>query len=145
MDFVTIQLTFSHSSVVRILLHWKYTRLGAIMLRPSPTIISLSKRDVREHFENISRRATTSRCHKVTQPASAKSPFQRDFNLQKDFTGDLQVPSWNPQDIHCPRRRISEEVVGDQSNSLDDSPESRFSNSTDTEETSQMMTSNLLS
>ncbi|KFY47780.1 hypothetical protein V496_10455 [Pseudogymnoascus sp. VKM F-4515 (FW-2607)] len=58
------------------------------MLRPSPTIISLSKRDVREHVENVGRKATTSRrggAEQATKMGFAMRPL---YNRPSTFTSD---------------------------------------------------------
>ncbi|KFX97483.1 hypothetical protein V490_02771 [Pseudogymnoascus sp. VKM F-3557] len=65
------------------------------MLRPSPTMISLSKRDVREHLENASRKAATSQCGVGDQPINAGPPMQPLYNLQSPFTSDARATPWS--------------------------------------------------
>lgn len=65
------------------------------MLRPSPTMISLSKRDVREHLENAGRKAATSQCGGGDQPINAGPPMQPLYNLRSPFTGDARATPWS--------------------------------------------------
>ncbi|OAF59318.1 hypothetical protein VC83_04370 [Pseudogymnoascus destructans] len=60
------------------------------MLRPSPTIISLSKRDVVEHLENVVRKAATSRCGGAEQPGGTRF-MQPLYNRQSTFTEDARA------------------------------------------------------
>ncbi|KAL5347337.1 hypothetical protein ACLOAV_007648 [Pseudogymnoascus australis] len=58
------------------------------MLRPSPTIISLSKRDVREHVENVGRKATTSRRGGAEQATKVGFAMRPLYNRPSTFTSD---------------------------------------------------------
>lgn len=102
-------------------------------------MISLSKRDVREHLENAGRKAATSQCGGVDQPINAGGPMQPLYNLQSTFTGDARATPW----IHSSFQYSASGNTGDtgrgQSDGLDVSSESISSDGSDTDERAQMV------
>lgn len=66
------------------------------MLRQSPTLISLSKKDVKEHFENISRKTRAARCEGVAEYYHPRSPLQSYINHEPIATvDDSRERYWN--------------------------------------------------
>lgn len=90
-----------------------------VMLRPSPTIISLSKRDVTEHLGDISRKAATSQHSGVPQPPNTKLVLQPFYGRQLTFTdattATFRSPCAPQATRHCPMG----EAATDESNGPD--------------------------
>lgn len=109
-----------------------------IMLRPSPTMISLSKRDVVEHLENVVRKAATSRCGGAEQPADTRF-MQPLYNRQSTFMDDARAAtSWGQSSFQGTTRFNTQDPIGGQSDGVDVSLGSRSSDGSDTDEVSQM-------
>jgi len=66
------------------------------MLRQPPTLISLSKKDVKEHFENISRNTRVARCEGVAEHYNPRPPLQSYTNHEPIATveGSREI-YWN--------------------------------------------------
>lgn len=109
------------------------------MLRPSPTIISLSKRDVREHLENVRRRAVASRCGDAEQPIHTMFLMQPLCNRQANFTGDARTTSWGHSNFQGTSRYNTGEPIRGQSGILDVSFRSRSSDGSDTDEFAEIV------
>lgn len=103
------------------------------MLRPSPTIISLSKRDVREHVENVGRRAAPSRCGDVEQPINTRFLMQPLYNRQSNLTIDTRTISWGQSSFQETTRYNTGEPIRGQSDRLNVSSGSRSSDGSDTD------------
>ncbi|OBT91867.1 hypothetical protein VE01_10115 [Pseudogymnoascus verrucosus] len=109
-----------------------------IMLRPSPTMISLSKRDVVEHLENVVRKAATAPCGGAEQPADTRF-MQPLYNRQSTFMDDARAAtSWGQSSFQGITRFNTQDPIGGQSDGVDVSLGSRSSDGSDTDEVSQM-------
>ncbi|KFY86125.1 hypothetical protein V500_07862 [Pseudogymnoascus sp. VKM F-4518 (FW-2643)] len=108
------------------------------MLRPSPTMISLSKRDVREHLENVGRKAATSLCGDAEQPVNTRFLTQPLYNRQSTFTDDARATSWGQSSFQGTTRCTTGDTIRGQSDGPDVSSESRSSDGSDTDEISHM-------
>ncbi|OBT73359.1 hypothetical protein VF21_07701 [Pseudogymnoascus sp. 05NY08] len=107
------------------------------MLRPSPTVISLSRRDVVEHLENVVRKAATSRCGGAEQPADTRF-MQPLYNRQSTFMDNARAArSWGQSSFQGTGNTV--DPIGGQSDGVDASSEPRSSDGSDTDEGSQMV------
>lgn len=109
------------------------------MLRPSPTVISLSKRDVGEHLENVVRKAASARCGGAKHSINAKFPMQPLYNRQSTFMDDARATSWSSLGIQGITRCHTGDPIRGQSDGLDVSSESRLSDGSDTDEIARMV------
>ena len=108
------------------------------MLRPSPTMISLSKRDVVEHLENVVRKAATSRCGGAEQPPNTRLSMQPLYNRQSTFMDNARAAtSWGRSSFQGTTN--TGDPIGGQSDGVDASSEPRSSDGSDTDEVSQMV------
>lgn len=105
------------------------------MLRLSPTIISLSKRDVKEHLENISRKAGAVQCDGIVETSTARLPLQLHINCEPvttEYARGTFRDQRNCQSGTLSQARITD--VGLQTEVLDDSFASRGLNGNDGDE-----------
>ncbi|KFY14101.1 hypothetical protein V492_02852 [Pseudogymnoascus sp. VKM F-4246] len=112
------------------------------MLRPSPTMISLSKRDVGEHLENVVRKAATLRHGGAGESINTRFLMQPLYNRVSTVTDDARATSWGQSSLQGNTRRTTGDHIRGQrgqSDGVNVSPESRSSDGTDTDETSRMV------
>lgn len=115
------------------------------MLRLSPTIISLSKKDVKEHLKNIGRKAGAVQCDGVLMASNARSPLQSYIDDEVTGIEGSRGTSWTVRSNQRARIIRAREAFGRQPEGVDNSFASRASNSNDGYETSRMIVSNLRS
>ncbi|KFY22037.1 hypothetical protein V493_06898 [Pseudogymnoascus sp. VKM F-4281 (FW-2241)] len=108
------------------------------MLRPSPTIISLSKRDVGEHLENVARKAVTSRRGPAEQLRDTRLFMQPLYNRQSPSTDNARATSWDQSGFQGARCNIEGPLRGE-SDSQDVSAEFISSDGSDTDEVAHMV------
>ncbi|KFY40105.1 hypothetical protein V494_03644 [Pseudogymnoascus sp. VKM F-4513 (FW-928)] len=110
------------------------------MLRPSPTMISLSKRDVGEHLENVVRKAATLRHGGAGESINTRFLMQPLYNrVSTVTTDDTRATSWGQSSLQGNTRRTTGDHIRGQSDGVNVSPESRSSDGTDTDETSRIV------
>ena len=102
-------------------------------------MISLSKRDVREHLENVGQKAATSLCGDAEQPVNTRFLMQPLYNRQSTFTDDARATSWGQSSFQGTTRCTTGDAIRGQSDGPDVSSESRSSDGSDTDERSQMV------
>lgn len=100
-------------------------------------MISLSKRDVVEHLENVVRKATTSRCGGAERPPNTRLSMQPLYNHQSTFMDDARaVTSWAQSSFQGTRSNTGDPIGGQ---SDDGDVSSRSSDGSETDEVSQMV------
>ncbi|OBT66332.1 hypothetical protein VE03_04920 [Pseudogymnoascus sp. 23342-1-I1] len=104
-------------------------------------MISLSKRDMGEHLENVGRKAISSKCGGSEQYMNTKFLMHPPYNRQSTFTDGARATPWSQSSFQGNTRCHTGDPISGQSDGPDVSSESGSSDGTDTDEIAQLVQS----